>query len=155
MNKSLIAAALFALAGPALAADNAAHATHAVFHAEEIEFKENTAFPPGAKTAVLLGDAAKPGLFILQVKLPPNYTVPPHMHPGVETVVMLSGSMGLGSGKTVEKSGRFLKAGSAFLVPADHPHFCWTGDEGATFQVTVNAPFDLIYVNPADDPRKK
>jgi len=150
VRKGLIVAALIAIACPALAHDD-----NSVFHADEIVFEDNTAFPPGAKTAVLLGDAAKPGLFVLQVKLPPNYVVPPHTHPGVETVVMLSGSMGLGSGKTVEKSGKVLKPGSAFIVPINHAHYVWTGDEGATFQVTVNAPFDLIYVNPADDPRKK
>jgi len=150
MRKTVFAAVFIALASPALAHDD-----NSVFHADAIQFQDNNAFPPGAKTAVLLGDAAKPGLFVLQVKLPPNYVVPPHTHPGLETVVMLSGSMGLGSGKTVEKSGKPLKTGSAFFVPPDHPHYVWTGEEGATFQVTVNAPFDLIYVNPEDDPRKK
>jgi quercetin dioxygenase-like cupin family protein len=153
MRKGLLIAALVAMGSPALA--DATHESHKVYHADQIVFQDNNAFPPGAKTAVLLGDAAKPGLFILQVKLPPNYTVPPHLHPSLETVVMLSGSMGLGSGESVEKSGEMLKPGSTFLVPAKHAHYCWTGDEGATFQVTVNAPFDLIYVNPADDPRKK
>jgi quercetin dioxygenase-like cupin family protein len=151
MRSGFIVAALIALASPAMAHEE----THTVFHKDEIVFKDNTAFPPGAKTAVLLGDAEKPGLFILQVKLPANYVVPPHTHPGIETVVMLEGTMGLGSGKTVEKTGKLLNAGSAFLVPKDHAHYVWTGDEGATFQVTVNAPFDLIYINPADDPRKK
>lgn len=150
MKTVLIAAALLAMASPVLAHDD-----NSVFHADKIDFQPNTAFPPGAKTAVLLGDAAKPGLFVLQVKLPPNYVVPPHTHPGLETVVMLSGSMGLGSGKSVVKTGKPLAAGSAFFVPPDHPHYVWTGEEGATFQVTVNAPFDLIYVNPEDDPRKK
>lgn len=150
MRIGLLAALMIAVACPALADES-----HKTFHADEIKFEPNSAFPPGAETAVILGDAAKPGLFILQVKLPPNYAVPPHTHPGLETVVMLKGTMGLGSGKTIEKSGKMLNPGSAFLVPANHPHYCWTGDEGATFQVTVNAPFDLIYVNPADDPRKK
>ncbi|HET6388385.1 cupin domain-containing protein [Hyphomicrobium sp.] len=154
MRFGLVAAAMVALACPAFA-EESGHADNAIFHADEIDFKDNPAFPPGAKTAVLLGDASKPGLFIIQVKLPPNYTVPAHMHPSLETVVMLKGSMGLGGGKTVEKTGKLLQAGSTFLVPPMHPHYCWTGDEGATFQVTVNAPFDLIYVNPADDPRKK
>lgn len=150
MKKFLVAVAALALASPTLAHDDGS-----VFHAEEIVFKDNNAFPPGAKTAVLLGDAATPGLFVLQVKLPANYVVPAHTHPGLETVVMLEGSMGLGSGKTVEKTGKMLSPGSAFFVPKDHPHYVWTGDKGATFQVTVNAPFDLIYVNPEDDPRKK
>jgi len=152
MKKRLIAAAMFAVAFPAVAK---AHDENSVFYADKIQFQDNSAFPPGAKSAVLLGDAEKPGLFILQVMLPPNYVVPAHTHPGVETVVMLKGSMGLGEGKTIEKTGKMLTPGSAFIVPKDHAHYVWTGEDGATFQVTVNAPFDLIYVNPAEDPRKK
>jgi quercetin dioxygenase-like cupin family protein len=152
MRKGLLAVAMFAMAWPVVAQ---AHDANSVFYADEIKFEDNNAFPPGAKSAVLLGDAEKPGLFILQVKLPPNYIVPAHTHPGIETVVMLNGSMGLGEGKTVEKTGKMLSPGSAFIVPKDHAHYVWTGDEGAIFQVTVNAPFDLIYVNPEDDPRKK
>lgn len=152
MRNGLIAAAIFAAALPTVAR---AHDENSVFYADKIEFQDNNAFPPGAKSAVLLGDAEKPGLFILQVKLPANYVVPAHTHPGIETVVMLKGSMGLGQGNAVEKTGQMLTPGSAFIVPKDHAHYVWTGDEGATFQVTVNGPFDLIYVNPAEDPRKK
>jgi quercetin dioxygenase-like cupin family protein len=146
----LIAAALIALACPALAGEN-----HTTFYSEEIKFAPNNAFPPGAETAVLLGDAAKPGLFIIQVKLPPNYKMPIHTHPGFETVVLLKGKMGVGSGTTYDQSSKLLSAGSTFLVPANHPHYNWTTDEETIFQVTVNAPFDLIYLNPAEDPRKK
>jgi quercetin dioxygenase-like cupin family protein len=150
MRFGLVAAALIALACPALADEG-----HKTFYSDEIKFEPNNAFPPGAETAVLLGDAAKPGLFIIQVKLPPNYKMPIHTHPGFETVVMLKGKMGVGSGTTYETSSKLLMPGSTFLVPANHPHYNWTTDEETIFQVTVNAPFDLIYLNPAEDPRKK
>lgn len=114
MRNRLIAAAMFAIACPVVAQ---AHDANSVFYADEIKFEDNNSFPPGAKSAVLLGDATKPGLFILQVKLPPNYVVPAHTHPGIETVVMLKGSMRIGEGKTVEKKGKMLSPGSAFIVP--------------------------------------
>jgi quercetin dioxygenase-like cupin family protein len=154
MRKGLIAAALIALASPALAGD-AAH------DAKELTpggmaFEDNPAFPKGAQTVVLHGDPSKPGLFILRAKFPPNYVVPPHTHPVFESVTVLSGTMGSGMGKTVEKSkGKMLGAGSLLLLPADHPHYVWAGDEEVIIQVAAIGPFDLIYVNPEDDPRKK
>ncbi len=105
---------------------------------------------------VVYGDPSKPGLFILRAKFSPNYVVPPHTHPVFESVTVMTGSMGSGMGKTVDKStGKMLEAGSLLLLPADHPHYVWTGDEETIIQVAANGPFDLIYVNPDDDPRKK
>jgi hypothetical protein len=48
-----------------------------------------------------------------------------------------------------------LGAGSLLLLPADHPHYVWAADEEVIIQVTAIGPFDLTYINPEDDPRKK
>ena len=40
-------------------------------------------------------------------------------------------------------------------MPANHPHRVWTTDQETVFQFAYTGPFDMIYVNPADDPRKK
>src|SRR5262245_3228339 len=37
--------------------------------------------PPGAEAAVLFGDPSKEGLFVLRLKFPKGYRVPPHKHP--------------------------------------------------------------------------
>jgi quercetin dioxygenase-like cupin family protein len=154
MKKGLIAAALILLAGTALAGD-AGHDAKELTPAD-VAFQDNPAFPKGAQTAVLYGDPDKPGLFILRAKFPPNYVVPPHTHPVFESVTVLTGSMGSGMGKTVEKEkGKIMGPGSLLLLPADHPHYVWSGDEETIIQVTAVGPFDLIYVNPEDDPRKK
>ncbi len=154
MKKSLIAAVLLVFASSALAGD-AAHDAKELTPADVV-YEDNPAFPKGAQTAVLYGDPTKPGLFIIRAKFPPNYVVPPHIHPVFESVTVLSGSMGSGMGKTVEKSkGKMLGAGSLLLLPADHAHYVWSGDEETIIQVAAVGPFDLIYVNPADDPRKK
>ncbi|WP_244465075.1 hypothetical protein [Candidatus Filomicrobium marinum] len=69
---------------------------------------------------------------------------------------MLSGTMGSGMGNTVEKSkGKLLGPGSLLLLPADHPHYVWSEEQETIIQVTAIGPFDLIYVNPEDDPRNK
>ena len=154
MRIGLVAAAFITLAGSALAHDTANDAKELTPGA--MTYEDNPAFPKGAKTVVLYGDPAKPGLFILRAKFPPHYVVPPHTHPVFESVTVLSGTMGSGMGETVDKSkGKVLEAGSLLLLPADHPHYVWAGDEEVTIQVTAIGPFDLKYVNPADDPRLK
>lgn len=154
MKKGLIAAALIVLAGAAFAGSVSHDAKELT--PGDIAFEDNPAFPKGAQTAVVHGDPSKPGLFILRAKFPPNYVVPPHTHPVFESVTVLTGSMGSGMGKTVDtSSGKMLGAGSLLLLPADHPHYVWTGDEETIIQVSAVGPFDLIYVNPEDDPRTK
>jgi quercetin dioxygenase-like cupin family protein len=154
MRKGLIAALLIALASSAFAQEVPHDAKELTPGA--MTYQDNPAFPKGAQTVVLHGDPAKPGLFILRAKFPPNYVVPPHTHPVFESVTVLSGTMGSGMGKTVEKAkGKMLGAGSLLLLPADHPHYVWAADEEVIIQVTAIGPFDLTYINPEDDPRKK
>lgn len=152
--KRLVAAILIALAGPAYA-ENTAHDAKELVPAD-MKFEDNPAFPKGAQIVVVYGDPSKPGMFILRLKMPPNYLVPPHIHPVFESVTVLSGTMGSGMGNTVEKSkGKLLGPGSLLLLPADHPHYVWSEEQETIIQVTAIGPFDLIYVNPEDDPRNK
>ena len=48
--------------------------------------------PPGAQIAIVSGDPAKEGLYVLRLKLPAGYKVPPHMHPNDENVTVISGT---------------------------------------------------------------
>jgi quercetin dioxygenase-like cupin family protein len=159
MKRVLATMALLALGTAAFAQDTShevrAHEAKELTPAD-IKFEDNPAFPKGAQTAVVYGDPSKPGLFVIRAKFPAGYVVPPHTHPVFESVTVLSGSMGSGMGKTVDKSkGKILGPGSVLLLPADHAHYVWAGDEETIVQVIANGPFDLIYVNPEDDPRKK
>jgi len=89
-------------------------------------------------------------------KLPANYQVPPHTHPYAETITVLSGSVGFGTGDKFDPTkGEMLKAGAFYAQPAKHPHFVWTGNEEAVVQVQFIGPGGIDYSNPADDPRKK
>lgn len=154
--KKVLIAALMLVAGAALAHDTGGKGDAKEITPADVLFKPDPAFPKGAETAVLYGDPTKPGLFVIRAKFPPNYVVPPHTHPVFESVTVLSGSMGSGMGEKVDKSsGKMLKPGGMLLLPPDHPHYVWSGDEDTIIQVIANGPFDLIYINPADDPRKK
>jgi hypothetical protein len=64
--------------------------------------------------------------------------------------------MGSGMGKKADlKKGKMLKAGGLLALPANHAHYVWTEGEETIIQVAAVGPFDLIYINPEDDPRKK
>lgn len=154
--KVLVGACMIALAGSALANDTVnTHAAKELI-AEDLAFRDDPAFPKGAQTVVLHGDPAKPGLFILRAKFPPHYVVPPHTHPGLETVTVLSGAMGSGMGEKADLTkGNMLKAGGMLALPANHAHYVWTTDEETIIQVAAVGPFDLVYIDPKDDPRKK
>src|SRR5438046_2335996 len=65
----------------------------AVHTPDQIKWKEGPAsLPPGAKMAVLEGDPTKEGPFTMRVTLPDGYSVPPHTHPAVEHVTVISGT---------------------------------------------------------------
>jgi quercetin dioxygenase-like cupin family protein len=153
MKKGLIAAAMVALAGTAYTGEASEHARELT--PADINFTDDPAFPKGAQSMLIHGDPSKPEFFIIRLKFPPNYIVPAHTHPALESVTVLTGSMGSGMGEKVDiTKGKMLDAGSLLILPGNHPHYVWTGDEETIIQVAANGPFDIIYVNPEEDPRK-
>ncbi|MDP3767894.1 MAG: cupin domain-containing protein [Dehalococcoidia bacterium] len=130
---------------------------HIMMKAGEVKWADAPpSFPPGgAKLAVLEGDLSKPGPFTMRIKLPANYKVPPHFHPAIEHVTVLSGTFYLGMGeKFDEKKGAGFPVGGFVVMPEKTPHFAWTKGD-VTIQVHGVGPWGLTYVNPDDDPRKK
>ena len=75
-------------------------------------------FPPGCEIAVLHGDPAKPNADVF-LKVPGNYTIPPHWHSSAERMVLVAGEL------LVEYMGHkpaTLKAGTYAYGPAKAPH---------------------------------
>ena len=111
--------------------------------------------PPGSKVSVLSGDPSKPGPFTIRAMFPENYKVPPHTHPSYENVVVLEGSLYMGSGEKLEESKAMkLDAGGYSAIPANAPHYVFCKDK-VTLQINGEGPFAINYINPADDPRNK
>ena len=122
--------------------------------ADEVVWKDDPNLPKGAQTAILIGDPSKAETIVLRAKFPPHYKVPPHNHTWSEVVTVLSGTCWSRISDDMEK-GVMLKAGSVFVLPANHTHQIWTTDEEAIIQVQFTGPGNITYINPADDPRKK
>jgi quercetin dioxygenase-like cupin family protein len=102
----------------------------------------NPALPAGVATAVLAGSPAKSGVYVMRVRLPANFKVPPHTHPdGWRTVTVLSGTIYFGYGDTFDESRmKALGPGSFFIEPKDEPHFAMTKGEEVVVHVTAEGP---------------
>ncbi len=111
--------------------------------------------PPGAQAAVLMGSPAKEGPFVLRLKFPAGFVIPPHRHSKEEHVTVISGSFAMSTGEKFDRAAaRPLPPGSFIRIPAEHPHWAWTERE-TVVQINGMGPFDVRYVNASDDPRLK
>lgn len=111
--------------------------------------------PAGSQVAVMSGDPTKAGPFVLRVKMPAGYTIPPHWHPSDENLTLISGDFSLGMGETLDPAkAQSLGVGKSATAAANMRHFAMSKD-GAVLQVASQGPFQITYVNPADDPRRK
>lgn len=112
------------------------------------------AFAAGARAAVLEGDPAKPGPFTIRLDMPAGYEVRPHHHPMSERVRVLEGAALLGRGKRWDDDAlKSIAMGDEATVAAKEPHFV-RAREHTLLEVRSTGPFEITYVNPADDPRK-
>src|SRR4030095_11330927 len=119
-----------------------------------IEWKAGpAALPTSAKMAVLEGDPTKEGPFVVRFQFPEGYHIPPHTHPKTERVTVISGVLYLATGEALDRSSaKKLPAGSFGYWPAGMKHTAWS--EGETvIQLHGVGPWQINYVNPADDPR--
>lgn len=128
---------------------------HVMVAPDEIQWGPGPAvLPAGAQAAMLYGDPSKKGQFALRLKLPKGYQIPPHTHPALENVTVLSGIVMIGMGETADPNkAEALAAGGFVSLPQGTVHYVYT-DEETVVQLNTVGPWDLNYVNPADDPRK-
>lgn len=128
---------------------------HTVVSGDAIEWgPAPPSLPPGAQAAVLLGSPAKEGPFVLRLRFPAGFVVPPHRHSKDELVTVISGSVTIQSGETVDRASlKGLPPATFIHLPAGMPHYLWAEEESVV-QVNGVGPFDVTYVDPKDDPRK-
>jgi quercetin dioxygenase-like cupin family protein len=151
------------LAGaPAAAQDAAAEpgadagpGAHLVFRSAAIEWKDG---PPslerGARVAVLEGNPAEPGYFAVRLHLPDGFRIAPHWHPQPERLTVISGTFRLGMGESFDADATdALEPGTYVAMPPGMRHFA-VAQGDTVVQLTSIGPWQINYVDPADDPRK-
>jgi quercetin dioxygenase-like cupin family protein len=121
--------------------------------AEDIVWQDDTTLFKGVQYSNLIGDGSKAEWVLTRVKLPPNFKIPLHTHPFLEVITVLSG--GFGAADTDTDNGEVLKAGTVLVMAANHPHRVFTTDQETIFDFSYTGPFEITFVNPVDDPRKK
>ena len=156
--KSSLFLALALLAGAPLAGldEQGRPADHGFFEAGDVQWKDGPpSLPAGAKFALLEGNPSQEGLFTMRLWLPDGFKIPPHWHPAVEHITVISGEFHLGMGETFDASkGNTLPAGAFGFMAPQMRHYAWTKGD-TVLQLHGVGPWQVNYVNPADDPRKK
>jgi cupin len=104
----------------------------------------------GVQQAVLLGDPAKSGIYVIRVKFPPYVMDVPHWHPNARYVTVLEGTWSTGTGDTFDLARAIpLKPGSVMMHPAKATH--WDGSAGAEaviVQIIGEGPGTTTQVDP-------
>jgi quercetin dioxygenase-like cupin family protein len=129
---------------------------HGFFGPSDIKWVDGPAsLASGARMAILEGNPSQAGPFTMRLNLPDGFIIPPHWHPAIEHVTVISGTLNLGMGEKFDKSaGRAFTVGSFAFMPAGMRHFAWATGE-TVVQVHGIGPWQINYVNSADDPRNK
>ncbi len=128
--------------------------THKTFLPQDIRWGP----PPhglaaGAESAVLFGDPNAKGAFVMRLRAPKGYAIGPHVHPGPETITIISGKISLGLGKQADRGAtEALPAGSFSSMPQGVLHYVFVDDD-AVIQVNAEGPWGIDYADPKDDPR--
>ena len=124
--------------------------------AEDVQWRPFPAFPPDARLAILVGDPARPGPYVIRVKLPAGTKLMAHKHPEDRVYTVLSGVFYIGLGEVFDESKLMAFApGSVVVLPGGQPHFHWAKSGEYVTQVSAIGPLGLDYVVSADDPRHR
>jgi quercetin dioxygenase-like cupin family protein len=128
---------------------------HSIVYKKDLKWVAAPAgLPKGAEIAVLNGDPTKEGEFTMRVRIPANYTVKPHFHPGEEHLTVLEGELHLGLGEKIDQKELKTLGHDDFVVMSPGTkHYVHT-QAPVVIQVHGVGPWGITYVNEADDPRR-
>ena len=155
VRRATIHLATFALCVTMTVAPAVAQSTHVLVAADKVQWAPAPpALPVGAQISVLEGDPAEKGAVTLRLRFPANYNIPPHWHSMTERVTVLSGALHVGMGDRLDRrASQTLKPGGFVSLPAKMHHYAWTATP-TVVQINLEGPFDIFYVNSADNPQK-
>jgi len=154
-RRATVHLATFALGLTMTAAPAVAQNSHVLVPADKVQWgPAPPALPAGAQISVLEGNPSEKGPVTLRLKFPANYNIPAHWHSMTERVTVLTGALHVGMGDKLDRqASQTLEPGGFVSLPAKMNHFAWT-TMPTVVQINLEGPFDIFYVNPADDPQK-
>jgi hypothetical protein len=111
--------------------------------------------PAGAELAVLHGDPGKKGVFSIRFKMPDGYKIAPHWHTNDEELTVVSGTFLLSMGDTFDAAAAHTLAIGAYHFLPGKMHHAAAAKGETVVEIHGTGPFDIHYLNPADDPTHK
>jgi hypothetical protein len=152
-RSQIVALAVATFGFAAIAAPAAAQPKHVLVPATGVQWgAAPPVFPAGLEIAVLEGNPSEKGPITLRLRFPANYALPAHWHSMDERVTVLSGALQVGMGDKLDRqASQALEPGGYVSLPAKMHHFAWTA-KPTVVQISLEGPFDIFYVNPADNP---
>ena len=152
-SRSLGAQAAKPAAKPAQAAPAA---KHVILNTADLKWgPAPPGLPAGSQVAVVEGDPSKAVPFVLRVKFPDGYRVPPHWHPTAEHLTVLSGTLLAGMGDTLDANAATALSAGGYVTMGSRMHHFVIAKGATEIQIHAVGPFTITYVNPKDDPRAK
>jgi hypothetical protein len=110
---------------------------------------------PDAQAAVVSGDPSKTEPFVMEIRWDEGSKIGPHWHSSTERVIIVSGTGLRGMGDRIDlPKGDTMAAGSYTVLPAKMQHW-FVAKTPVVMIVEGVGPFDVNFVHPEDDPRKK
>ncbi len=102
---------------------------------------------PGVLTAPLLGTPGKAEYYVFRARYPPNTVNAPHHHPGDEELTVISGTLYIGHGKSMDRDkATAYPPGSYIREPAGSVHYLFTLNEVVEVEVRGMGPRQNIYL---------
>lgn len=103
---------------------------------------------PEARFAVLYGNPAEAGHFVVRYKLPPSWAGRVHTHGGTELITVHSGTCYLAYGDVLTRdAAKKLPPGSLVAMPAGTKMRAFTGEDGCVADVQGQGPLTTQYLD--------
>lgn len=114
----------------------------------ELKWAPASGASAGQTIAVMYGDPAKPGPFIIRVKSPDGFRIVPHYHAAVENVTVLQGTLLLGFGDTIDAAKTTaIPAGGFYSIPTGVHHYAIAKGE-TIVEVSSVGPRSKVQLKP-------
>lgn len=128
--------------------------SHILLTPADLRWHDVPSLPAGAKISVIEGPMNRAVPFTVRLKFPDGYRIPPHTHPAVERVTVLSGTFHMGMGETFDRNKtKALTTGGIAIMQPTTAHFVAISGE-TIVQLNGTGPWGITYLNPSDDPRQ-
>jgi quercetin dioxygenase-like cupin family protein len=122
---------------------------------EDVDWKPFPAFPPSVRMAILVGEPAQSGTYLIRVKAFSGAKLMPHRHPEDRIYTVISGVFYIGLGERFDADRlQAYPPGSIIVLPGDTWHFHWAKSGEYVTQITAIGPLGVDYKDEKDDPRQ-